>query len=62
MIRAITIMALLTGCTTPDRWSAASHREQMMQCRVSCSETSMASYDSWLAKCTCTKTPPKSDD
>jgi len=62
MIRAITIMALLTGCATPDRWSAESHREQMMQCRVSCGETSMASYDAWTGRCVCSKTPLKSDD
>jgi len=62
MIRAITIMALLTGCTTPDRWSAENHREMLMSCRVACIGSGVASYESYLGQCKCHKLPVNLDE
>ena len=47
------VLVGLASCTTPDHWSASDHREMMMQCRVSCADSTMASYDAWTAKCVC---------
>ncbi len=49
------IAILLTGCVTPDHWSADTHIATMRQCSLSCGDDRMTSYSAWNAKCECRK-------
>jgi hypothetical protein len=63
MIFKVMALAMITaGCVTPDRWSAESHREMLLQCRVACIGSGVASYESYLGQCKCHKLPVNLDE
>lgn len=54
-MRIILLSLLLSSCVTPDEWSSSEHQRMLLKCRIACGDNDMASYDSWLAKCSCYK-------
>ena len=63
MIFKVMVLALITAsCATPEHWSAENHKEMLLQCRVACLGSGVASYESFLGQCKCHKLPLNSDE
>jgi xanthosine utilization system XapX-like protein len=50
----LTVVFLIGGCTTPNKWAPSSHAEIMRQCSLMCGKARVKSYAPLTGECECT--------